>query len=136
MPESKASNSCPNRNHDMCTTPFEAPFMLAADLVPWKTKMRVFGKLPASTKVRAIGEICHLRNPEKLIAGAVVDPSVMGPKILYKLLLDHVGPVFLTDILTATLPLIIHFLNTASPCPGSHQALREAIQPQAFSMTW
>ncbi len=64
----------------------------AADLVPWRTKLRVFGKLPAGYKMKAIGELVHLRNPEKLIAGAVVDPDVMGPNILYKLLLDHVSP--------------------------------------------
>ena len=60
--------------------------------------MRVFGKLPAATKVKAIGEICHLRNPEKLIAAAVVDPDVMGPKVLYKLLLDHVSPLLMIHL--------------------------------------
>lgn len=64
---------------------------VAADLVPWRTKMRVFGKLPSFTKVKALGELVHLRNPEKLIASAVVNPEVMGPKILYALLLDHVS---------------------------------------------
>lgn len=59
--------------------------------MPWRTKLRVFGKLPAGYKMKALGELAHLRNPEKLIAGAVVDPDVMGPNILYKLLLDHVS---------------------------------------------
>ena len=65
--------------------------LFTADLVPWRTKLRVFGKLPAGYKMKALGELAHLRNPEKLIAGAVVDPDVMGPNILYKLLLDHVS---------------------------------------------
>ena len=65
--------------------------MSAADLVPAATKLHIFGALPAKTKLKAMGEICHLRNPEQLVAAAVVDPKVMGPSVLYKLLLDHVS---------------------------------------------
>lgn len=67
-------------------------FSVAADLVPWTTKLRVFGRLPSSTKLRALTELCHLRNPKKMVAAAVVDPDVMGPNILYRLLLEHVPP--------------------------------------------
>lgn len=66
--------------------------------MPWQTKLRVFGKLPVRTQARALKELCQLRNPVKLVAAAVVDPDVMGPTALYKVLLDHVR--FMTPSLT------------------------------------
>lgn len=65
-------------------------------MVPWQAKMRVFGKLPVRTQAAALRELCHLRNPTNLVAAAVVDPAVMGPTVLYRVLLDHVSRPFLT----------------------------------------
>lgn len=39
----------------------------------------------------ALKEVIKLKNPENLVAAAVVNPDVMGPAILYQLILDHVS---------------------------------------------
>ena len=40
----------------------------------------------------AIKEVLKFKSPESMVAAAVVDPDVMGPTILYRLILDHVSP--------------------------------------------
>jgi len=71
--------------------------------------------LPSSTKLRALTELCHLRNPKKMVAAAVVDPDVMGPNILYRLLLEHSKPSFSKAMrifaVGANYPVLVHCIH-------------------------
>lgn len=59
--------------------------------MPLATGIRIYAAMPMRVKLKAMLGICKGRNPQKIMAPAVVDPDVFGMTPLYKHILDYVG---------------------------------------------
>ena len=104
----------------------------AADLMPLGTGIKVYLAMPARVQLKAILGILKGRNPQKVIAPAVVDPDIFGLTPLYRTMLDQVVsfPLFLS--LTSPPPWALnHLLASWHACYSCHalQLSPEVVVP-------
>lgn len=60
------------------------------ELLPPRTKLVIFWRVPLRAKLKTLGAVFCCRSPESVMAPVVADPKVLGYAELYKLMLDQV----------------------------------------------
>lgn len=66
--------------------------------MPLGTGLKIFCAMPTRVQLKAMLGICKGRNPQKVMAPAVVDPATFGLTPLYKTMLDQVLPILLQPL--------------------------------------
>lgn len=88
------------------------------DLLPLVVQLLIMWQLPATLKLQVVSAALRKREPDRLVAGAVADPKVVGYAKLYKFMLDHARPQIARALrLCATrsrvgaLPMLVHCIH-------------------------